>query len=139
MYHSLQPKRASHLSICMIHNAPFSVLINLRYFLVGIIDNVVVLQTCICNTNICSSTHQPIKPKVGGIISQSTPFLVVNFTSGGKKNQTTKTKTTSLSPLTNLHHQQTLAGSQHTEKRKLSTLNNIVRTTAFLNSFKYFF
>lgn len=82
------------------------------------------LQTRICNANLRSSTHRPLNPKVGGIISRSTPFFVVNYTSGGKKKL--------LVSFNNPHHQQTLAGSQHTKKRKFSTLNNIVRTTSFL-------
>lgn len=81
--HSLQPKWTSHWSMCSTMH--FSLLINLWYFLIGVIDNVAAYQTCICNANRRSSTHWPLNPKVGGIISRYTPFFVVNYTSGGKK------------------------------------------------------
>lgn len=89
--HSLQPKWTSHLSLCF--TMYFSLLVNLWLFLIGVIDNMAALQTRICNVNLRSSTHRPLNPKVGGIISWSTPFFVVNYSSGGKK---------FLSPLTTL-------------------------------------
>lgn len=105
--HSLQPKWTRHLSMCStVH---FSLLIHLWYFLIGVIDNMAAHQTCICNANCRSSTHRPLSPKVGGIISQSTPVFVVNYTSGGKKKL--------LVSFNNPQHQQTLAG-QSTPKRE---------------------